>query len=203
MRRSRFPMFAVAACLLPTLAFAQQSDFRISKVDTAFQESPSFQGGYMKKVQRPGKWLEVEMTFDWTARNPEVKYLDDLTASYYVLLKNKTKEFPQGQLLTGTVQHVSVAPGRDLHSVMYLPPRSLERLFEGKAPNTAQAAIAGVGVTLSQGGTVVAEFTTSGKGRWWEQMQGTPGLLLPKTETPFAALAWDYYEPVKGRTSGQ
>lgn len=213
MHRIHLPLLKAAAiaagiaCFLPVGGHAQQSsasDFKISKIEIAFAASPGYGGsGYDKRVQRPGQWLEVEAIFDWLPRTPEPKYLDDLTVNYYVLLNNKgrLKDSPEGTLLTGTVNHTSVAIGKDLKSVIYLPPRALERLFDGKIPGTAKAAVAGVGVTLTQGGQVVAELTTSGKGQWWAQMKGVSGYLLAKPDTPFAPLAWDYFEPVKKGSS--
>lgn len=190
------------ALLLPFAA--QAEEFAISKIDFALQESPKMSGsGYDKKVTRPSSWLEVEVTFDWTPRAAEPLYLDELTLNYYILLNNKSKDFPQGALLVGSVNHVSVGQGKGLKSVMYVAPRTLERFFGGKIPNTANQAVAGVGVTISKAGQVVAESSTSGKGQWWTTYQQTQGYVLNKSETPFAHLGWDYFEAVKGRGAGQ
>jgi hypothetical protein len=81
---------------------------------------------------------------------------------------------------------------------MYVNPRSLERFFDGKIPTSTSSAVVDVGITISKGGQVVAEKSFNSKsGAWWPQIQGTPGFLLGKPETPFAPLNADYYEPVK------
>jgi len=196
-----FPI-AFVTLLLPLAA--QAEEFSVSKIDFALQESPKMSGsGYDKKVTRPSSWLEVEVTFDWTPRTAEPLYLDDLTVNYYILLNNKNKDFPQGALLVGSVNHVNVGQGKELKSVMYVAPRSLERFFGGKIPNTANQTVAGIGVTITKAGQVVAESSTSGKGQWWTTYQQTQGYVLNKSETPFAHLAWDYFEAVKGRGAGQ
>ncbi len=206
MSPSKCLSLAIVACAMPLLASAQQAsqEFQISNIEFALQESPNFSvSGYNKKVRKATPWLEVEVTFDWTPRLAEPKYLDDLVINYYILLSNKTKDFPQGALLVGTVNHVSVTQGKDLRSVAYVSPRTLEKMFDGKLPVNVGQTVAGVGVTLTSGGNVVAERSTSGRGQWWTTYQPTQGLVLNKMETPFAPIAWDYYEPVKSRSAGQ
>ena len=177
---------------------APNTEFQIKSVDLELQDTPSLSGGYQKRgSNKPGKWLEVEVTFDWQPRDPQVKYLDAVTVNYFVLLDNKSRENPQGTLLSGTVEHVDVAPGRGLKSVMFVAPRALDRLFEGRVPGTAKQTVAGVGITISAEGQEVAQYTTAGKGTWWSQLEQVGDRLLTKVQTPFAHLAWDYHEPVK------
>ena len=59
------------------------------------------------------------------SRDP--KYADELTFNYYILLKNKSALYPQGTLLVGSVTHTSIPQERDMHSVVYISPRTLER----------------------------------------------------------------------------
>jgi hypothetical protein len=178
------------------------TEFQIQSIDTAFQSTPDLKAsGYDKKARggssKAGKWLEVEVTFDWTPRKPEPKYLDDLEVNTFILLSNKTRENPKGTLLTGSVAHVHTPQGKGMHSVVYVEPRALERLFDGKLPVNVRQAVEGVGVTITRGGTVVAEKTTQGRGQWWTEFEGVSGMVLNKSQTPFAHLAWDYHEPVK------
>lgn len=189
------------------------TEFRITKIETSLVDSPNFTvAGYDKRVRRPGKWLEIEVTFEWQPRRASsTLYLDDLTVTYFVLLNNKSREFPNGTLLTGSVTHMSVSQGKDLKSVMYIAPKTLERFFQGKPPVNAPQAIQGAGAEISLGGTVVAGFTTSGRGpdrerpwAWWDEesfKEKTPGALLNKNETPFSALAYDYHEVIKPNSS--
>jgi hypothetical protein len=89
-----------------------------------------------------------------------------------------------------------------MHSVMYVSPRTLERFFAGKAPNNVTAAVVDVGVTITKQGQLVAEASWKGRGQWWSNYQQVSGYVLNKSETPFAPLAWDYYEAIKTKSGG-
>lgn len=180
------------------------TEFKITKVEPAFQESPNINaGGYTKRGPRAKQWLEVEVTFDWQPRMKDPKYTDELTFTYYILLNNPSKDAPKGTLLVGTVTHSSIPQEKDMHSVAYVSPRALERFFDGKVPANAQQAVIDVGVTISKQGQLVAESSFKSKtGAWWPQFQQTPGYVLNKSETPFAPLAWDYYEAIKSKAGG-
>lgn len=196
-----------AACTFGLLsgAHAQTAqEFEITKVTPEFIKSPDYSiGSGPNKRTKSEEWLEVEVEFSWTPRNPqEVPYLDDLTINYYILLNNKDQKNPKGSLLTGQVTHTSVAAGKGLRSVIYLSPRSMSRLFSGKVPSTAKMAVQDVGVTISRQGQLVAakNFNYKGTEQWWTTLQQTPGFLLNKSETPFAPLFWDYYEAIKPKS---
>jgi hypothetical protein len=63
----------------------------------------------------------------------------------------------------------------------------------GKALNAA--AIEGVWVDVSKQGQLLVT-TTTGKGPV-PNLPQVPGMVLKKTETPFAPLYWDRYEAIK------
>ena len=181
---------------------APNTEFRITKITPDFRESPS---DSKKRVTRAGKWLEIEVSFDWQPRQREPLYLDDLTVNYYVLLNNQNANVDrQPTLLTGSVTHVDVGQGRDLHTVIYVNPRSLERLFNGSVPGNAASTIFDLGVTLSSKGQIVAESTLKGQVGWWNNPAYKPvsGVLLNKNESAFSSFAWDYYEPIKPKAAG-
>jgi hypothetical protein len=192
------------AAISPSLAQQPNTEFKITKVEPSFVESPTYSGPrYDKRGAKAGSWLEVEVTFDWQPRLKEPKYTEELTANFYILLNNPNQQFPKGALLTGSVNLMSIPQGRDMHTVVYVSPRTLERMFDGKAPGTAAQAVTDIGVTLSKQGQVVATTSWKSKsGEWWPQFQQTPGYVLNKNETPFAPLAWDYYEAIKPKGPG-
>jgi hypothetical protein len=175
------------------------TEVEITKVDPQIVTTPMISySGATQKPGRPKSWLEIETTFAWHPRIPTQKFSDDVVFNYYVLLANKSAAFPQGTLLTGQVTHNSVpANQNDLHTVMYLSPRTMERFFDGKIPTSTSAAIVDIGITVSIQGQVVAQKCLKGTGAWWQQYQQTPGFLLNKSDTPFASLNPDFYEPVK------
>jgi hypothetical protein len=188
-------------------AFTQvpNTEFRILKIEPQFLDSPAYSGArYDKRGSRAKQWLEVEVTFEWQPRLRDPKYTDELTFNYYILLKNKSVLYPQGTLLVGSVAHTSIPQERDMHSVVYISPRALERFFDGRVPGNVDQALVDVGVTITkQGQEVAATSWKSRTGSWWPQFQQTTGFVLNKNETPFAPLAWDYYEAIKPRASVQ
>ena len=147
------------------------------------------------RIPGPGEpfpvWLELETEFDSAAEFPE------LTFKYLVLVKS-------GQtlkLLEGEVVHVDVAPGRERHSVMYVGPKSLNRLAENK--QFSINSVVGFYVEVSFNGQLVAigqksqrlNYESFTKER--EKLEKVSDILLNKGQTPFAPLFFDYYEAIK------
>lgn len=207
-----FAAILLSLSMVPAALRAQQaplnSEIQITKIETSFVDSPKINvPGYAKKsTGRPLPWLEVEVAFDRSAKDP--KFAEELTFNYYVLLKNEhVTEDKKPTLLTGTITHVHVPQDKGLHSVAYVRPKTLARLFEGKAPVNAQQTVTDVGVTVTGKNGLLAIHTAKGtvkgdKG-WWDNTAAftvVPGLLLNKNETPFAPLEWDFYEAVKPRS---
>ena len=205
----KFPFQLLVAAFLAVdiSAFGQTPNtyYKILNVEPNFLESPIYTGPrYDKRGARAKSWLEIEVSFEWQPRLRDPKYTDELTFNYYILLKNRSSQYPQGTLLVGSVTHTSIPQERDMHSVVYISPRTLERFFEGKVPANAEQALVDVGVTITKQGQQVASTSWKSKsGDWWPQFQQTPGFVLNKNETPFASLAWDYYEAIKPKAVGQ
>lgn len=215
MRPSSFTICSafLALLVMPSHVRAQQAALNtevvISKIESAFVDSPKVAAGtYQKKSPgRPSPWLEVEVTFDRGAFPKEPKFAEELTFNYYILLKNEhATEDKKPTLLTGSVAHVNVPQEKGLHSVAYVSPRTLAKLFDGKVPANAQQTVVDVGVTVSGRSGILAISTSKGtvkgdKG-WWDSplYTPTPGAVLNKNETPFAPLEWDYYEAIKSKS---
>ncbi|MFO1490859.1 MAG: hypothetical protein U1F87_08130 [Kiritimatiellia bacterium] len=118
-------------------------------------------------------WLEVEAEFDtapaWT---------DEVTFSYYVLLKAKSKEDvgPAGRqynLFRGEVTYVDVPKGRGWKSNMFLPPSTFRRYGD----------VEKVGMQVKLKGVIVSEESVpAAKSRWWEE-HPVKGQLLPRNLT--------------------
>jgi len=213
LRRSAVRFVFVKKLILPLLCVAvsaaahaqQNTEFQITSITPDLVTTPEYSISYgpkNKKVPKNKDFLELEVSFDWQPRAKEPQFLDDLTVNYYVLLNNKSKEYPKGVLLTGSVTHTAIPQAKGLNSVMYVSPRTLERFFDGKSPTTVGSAIVDVGVTITKQGQLVAEKSWKGKGQWWSSLQQVNGYVLNKNETPFSPLAWDYYEAIKARPAG-
>jgi hypothetical protein len=197
----KFGLLSGALLLGASLPLEAQvnTEFQITKIDPSMPLTPALNFMGTQKTTGPAKkWLEVEVTFAWKPRMATDKYADEVTFNYYVLLNNRSQTVPQGTLLTGQVTQVTIPANQaDLHSVIYVSPRTLERFFDGRVPSSKDAAVIDIGVTISRQGQVVASKSLKGTGDWWPQYQQTTGFLLKKNETPFAPLYWDYYEEIK------
>ncbi len=164
-------------------ALAQRGDYSITRISPEVVRTPDF-GMSDKRTPDPGRWLEVEVQFQ--ARPVST---DELQFKYYILFA--------GKLLAGDVTHVDVPAGRELYSVVYVSPRTIMRLLDNRPLTGAE--VQNVGVQILNKGQVVAEksFKFAQNREWWQTMQQTTGMVLNKSETPFAPLYWDRYEALK------
>jgi len=184
---NKFSLLALTllAYAVPCLT-ASGTDFAIKKVDVDYPVSPEFgQGGAVRWT--PQKWAKLEVTFDAA---PE--FTEALTFNYYVVLADR--------LFVGHVDHVYIAKGRDLHSVMYMSPKTMLRISQKPALSTPWP-FTQVTVTISKPGVAIplamGNYKGAGQAAWWTNMKQEEGFLMNKTETPFAPVCWDYYEAVK------
>ncbi|PYJ25435.1 MAG: hypothetical protein DME91_03860 [Verrucomicrobia bacterium] len=184
------------AILTPVIAFAQgppsaslpesaPGAFQITKITKNLITAPQFNysGAERYATNQRDRWLEVQVEF--TAS----QFTDELTCKYYILFN--------GTLLTGDVTHVNIPAGRENRSVMYVPPRALER-FANNRPITDNL-FQNVAVQIAQAGAVKAEASLArAQPQWFATLQAAPsGFVLNKNQTPFAPLYWDRYEQIK------
>ncbi|MGA3170468.1 MAG: Amuc_1102 family pilus-like protein [Chthoniobacteraceae bacterium] len=189
---------ALAGLLSLTLSsFAQYgggygASYVIKSVSPAVWTSPeiSYTLGPQHPQGQARQWLEVEVDFQ-----SYVPWTDELTFKYYILLTNRC--------LTGQVTHVDIPKGQDLYSVMYVPPRTIQQILNGRPLDTAD--IVDVGVQILNQGQVVAtkSYKAYGQSQWWQNMQQVNGKVLNKNQTPFAGLFWDRYEQIKSTSDQQ
>ena len=175
-------------CCLTLPARAQTTaagTFGITKITKNLITAPQFTytGAQQYAANQREMWLEVEVEFTSTA-----EFTDDVTFKYFISVN--------GNILTGEVTHMNVLGGKGNHSVMYVPPKALER-FNGNRPVTSNA-VQNIAVQIVQQGTVKDEASFArAAARWYAALPQVPGLLLNKNETPFAPLYWDRYEQIK------
>lgn len=155
--------------------------------------------GMQPKIVRPGAatetklWLEVETDFDSTEDFPE------LTLKYGVLVALPGRPT---KLIEGEVTHVDVAKGKERHSVMYISPKTLTKLSEGKVfmPNHIKAAwveVVAAGETVGAGMLKTSQVTYDQIQKGKDQLEKVSDALLNKQQTPFAPLFVDYFEATK------
>ena len=178
-------------CVLAFGAFAlevsaqtvQPGDVKIDKVDPEGVQSPqySIMGGPQKR-SKIGTWLEVEVAYETKADD-----IDELTFNYMIMVDNV--------ICDGSVTYVNIPKGRDHFAVMYIAPRTLEKLTGGK-PLTGSD-IQNVWVTVSRQGQVLDNLGF--KPTQPPNLPHQTGLVLNKNETPFAPLFYDRYEAIKAQ----
>jgi hypothetical protein len=178
--------FSVAAFVVFTLSASAQvpvgpGSVKLGKVQPAVVKTPEFQvtGGQNKRYKL-GEWLETEVEFETKPDD-----IDELTFKYTILIEKK--------LLDGEVTHINIPKGREHYSVVYVAPRTLERLTGGKA--LTPASIENVWVEVSRQGQVLEK--TSFRPGPVPNVPHVTGLVMDKSETPFAPLFFDRYEAIK------
>jgi hypothetical protein len=179
---------AIILSAMVTTAMAQPRaavDFQLLKINTNFISSPQFTytGAEQFQADQRERWLEVEVTF---ACAPE--FTDELTLKYFILFN--------GKLLTGEVTHVNIPAGRDNRSVMYVTPKTLQRLMLGRT--ITNNALQNTAVQLMHQGALKDEISAQRAApQWYATLPQVSGLVLNKNETPFMPLYWDRYCQIK------
>lgn len=154
---------------------------KLGKVQPAVVKTPEFSlTSGPEKRSKLGQWLEVEVEYE---TKPED--IDELTFKFTILFEKK--------LLDGEVTYINIPKGRDHYAVMYVAPRSLEKLTGGR-PITG-ASIENVFIEVSKQGQVLdkASFRPGAA----PNLPHIAGLVLNKDETPFAPLYYDRYEAIR------
>ena len=138
-------------------------------------------------VQTP--WARILVRFDL---NTEAEWIDQLEMKFYALVKNqKTGVY---SILTGTFVYAEVPRGRNRQVAVYLRPRTTERYG---VPEQA-------GVEINLGGETVAFAGSVGNSKWWQSSQVASlktidGYIMDRSQTPFALIAPDNYETLRGK----
>jgi hypothetical protein len=162
----------------------QNAALEIKAINLSTPTSPDFelQNGETKRYT-PGRWLEIEVEFSASAPAHELQF------HYNVLLA--------GTLLVGDVTHVDVPAGQSLFSVMYVPPRGLNVALRGQQVNSSNVQNIDVQILRPGMAAPLADKMLRPGPAFYQTMQQVTGVLLNKTQTPFAPLWWDRYEAVK------
>lgn len=183
------PLFAALVFAALSSASAQTGgpvpSIRLTKITRNLISSPnySFTGAEQFQTNQRDRWLEVEVEFAALA-----PFTPEATFKYHILVG--------GKLLTGEVTHVNIAAGKELRSVMYVPPRALDYVLNDRPLSIAS--VANVAVQVVVQGTVQDDLSLQrARAQWYAGMQALPNLVLNKNETPFAPLYWDRYAQIK------
>lgn len=204
--RSLALISAVAFAFSAALAHAQTPPavkVDIKKVVLQEQPTPQFSGGSVKEKRwRPKSWVEMDVEF-------EIKLPADaggnkgtygsLQMNVYLALQHSTKDGKR-ETLTGTFDLQSIPAGEPCHALVYVSPATMKSIFQ-KDNMMVSTDIQGWGVEILAEGQRIAGDSSLGKDPWWETKKDAfafiPGLVLHKSQTPFAYLWSDYDVPAK------
>jgi len=175
----------LSLAILGTGALAQApvgpTSIKVGRVEVSAPSTPEYQitGGQNKRY-KTAKWLEFEVGYE-----TKVDEIDELTFAFSALIENK--------LLDGEVTYVNIAKGPDHFAVMYISPKSIDKLTQGKT--LTASSIQNVWVEVRYKGQLIGK--ESYKPGNPPNVQRVPGMVVNKTMTPFAPLFYDRYEEIK------
>ncbi len=178
-----------AALALPCLSIAQDAApaakiASIRKISGGKVKTPEYKLLTGQAMARTRDWFQITTQFE-----TEPEWVDDLTFTYYVLVRGKATG-AKFMLLRGEVTYVTIQKGKHL-SDMYLHPSTLARYGD----------VERVGVVVSTQGRVIAmDSLPASNQRWWEQASPVDGYVLNRMQTPFAMVNFDDYEAIKARS---
>jgi len=170
----------------PAAAPGSRSPIAVRKVDGGKAATPVFSvKGPGTATSRSKDWFQVYAEYD-----TEVEWVDELSFTFYVLVKGRTKDVPPFSLFKGEVSYIHIPQGRKHMADMFLHPNIIARFGD----------VDRVAVEVRQGGRVLER---GGKPAlteaWWERLSPIEGVLLNRGQTPFALVNIDDYEIIKAK----
>lgn len=176
-------------------AQAQDVRCRITDLDLRTVRTPQFQDSRFGSSGSRYEWLEAIVEYETDARRGE--WTDEITIEWSLLVRPGDR---RPLLLKRRVTYVDIEEG-DHHAAIYLRPGFVRRYTEQKTPNESDFAVY---VEISAGGDRLARAEESKQRQpdnWWRagepNVKIVEGELLPRTETPFAHIDYDYFEHIK------
>ena len=167
---------------VPAAPGAGGSDIiKIRKMTPVKEKTPVFRTAVASQAsaKQPDWWhvvVEFETAPDW---------IDELEFTYYAYIEDQSNKGAP-VMYRGTVSYVNVARGRHL-SDMFLHPNTIARMGLVKQ----------IAVVVKAKGAVVATESTAQRPNWWDGFPPVDGVLLNRSQTPFAFVDYDLYEAIK------
>ncbi len=125
-------------------------------------------------------WWRVAVEYE-TA--PE--WIDELEFTFYTYIEDQSNKGAP-VMFRATVAYVNVAKGRHMSDV-FLHPTTIARMGLVKQ----------IAVVIKVKGALVASESTANKPNWWDGFPPVDGVLLNRSQTPFAFIDYDLYEAIK------
>ena len=197
--KSPFRLVAFGCFLLAssTAAFAQRVEVDKPKIGITIQKTPRLAVvGPKEKRDTQKFWIEVEVELkaDQKGGDPNNDFIDELEVKYFITVTPKNAK--DRKVYTMTVLHGPILKNQTTYSVAYISPNNVAKIVgKDKAPGKADVDVA-VEIRY-QGQLVAGDSTKSPSSKWWNKMSQAEGMVLKKSETPFAPLWFDRYAEEK------
>ena len=145
------------------------------------EKTPVYQTSVRSQTSgRPPEWWRVAVEYE-TA--PE--WIDELEFTFYAYLEDQSaKNAPE--MFRGVVTYENVPKGRHVADI-FLHPNVVARMGQVKQ----------VALVIKHNGMVVATDSTSSRPNWWDGFPPKDGVLLNRTQTPFALVDYDSYNFIR------
>jgi hypothetical protein len=193
--------FGAIALVHPGSASAQQGPVsaKVSNIEVTLSKTPrlTIEGGTKEKRDTQREWLEIEVEFQADMANAKDEYVNELEFSYHVYFKSDAKVTT---IYTASVTHINIPVKETTYSSIYVSPTALGKIF-GKDkkvnPNDVWVAVE----VKSQGAVKGGMANQKESSKWWQSPNASrvEGMLLNKSQTPFAFLWWDRYPEVRSQ----
>jgi len=196
-------LLLVLSMLLPvSTVMAQSKKIRLKpnsgKVKVESVRTPDFKDSKKGSNGNGGYWTAIEVEFELDGRKDE--WLDSLEIFYRVLIHRKDND--KFILAERSIDYNDIQGGKKLFAVAYLKPNFSRRYFTSKTADTGAISvyieIRSDGVPI-QKKTELITVTGNGVPKDWfsgkrlENVRVVSDVIFRKSETPFAALDYDYY----------
>jgi hypothetical protein len=196
-------LLLVLSMLLPvSTVMAQSKKIRLKpnsgKVKVENVRTPDFKDSKKGSNGNGGYWTAIEVEFELDGKKDE--WLDSLEIFYRVLIHRKDND--KFILAERSIDYNDIQGGKKLFAVAYLKPNFTRRYFNSK---TADPGAISVYIEIRSDGVPIQKktelITVTGNGvpkDWFsgkrlENVRVVSDVIFRKSETPFAALDYDYY----------
>lgn len=154
---------------------------RIRRMTPAKEKTPIFRTAVQSQTAaRQQDWWRVVVDFE-TAPD----WIDELECTYYVYMRDQSNKGAE-VMFRGAVTYVNVPKGRH-QSDIFLHPSTLARM----------GTVEQVAVVMKNRGAVVGTESTAKTPNWWERFSPVDGVLLNRSQTPFAFVDYDSFNAIK------
>lgn len=178
-------------------AFAQTVKVDKPKIGIEIQKTPRFSvQGPKEKRDTQKFWIEIEVEFKANQQggDPNNEFIDEIEVKYFITVTPKNAK--DRKVYTMTVNHGPILKDQTTYSVAYISPNNVAKIVgKDKTPGKADVDVA-VEIRY-QGQLVAGDSTKSPSSKWWNKMSQEEGMVLKKSETPFAPLWYDRYAEEK------